>query len=66
MSFADWGTPETALAGLRWLTVVASLLLVRDTECSLDYVIADSEVVFPGMISPLPSQGEIFSNTTRR
>ena len=66
MSFADWETPETALAGLRWLTVVASLLLVRDTECSLDYATTDSEAVSPGLILTLPSQGGIFSNMTRR
>ena len=38
MSFADWGTPKTALAGLRWLALVVSLLLVRDTECSLESI----------------------------
>ena len=66
MSFADWETPETALAGLQWLTAVVSPLLVRDTECSLDYVRADSEAESLGQTVPLPSQGEIFSNMTRR
>ena len=66
MSFADWETPETALAGLRWLTVVMSLLLVRDNECSLNYVTAESKVVSPGLTLFLLLQGDIFSNMTRR